>query len=389
MAHYTTTVYLGMVDGKKKWKCVSATSKRELQRRVREVKNDVALGKDCYTNATFGVWAAKWMAEVVEPKGISKGAIVKYESAITHLNAEYERRKLQDIRLSDFQQFLNRLAAENPNTGKPMAKATLQNIRKVASNIFQYARQNNIAGVPDYFKIVQIPVSAPVTRRRALSEAEMEAVVHTPHRARPLAMCMLFAGLRLGEAVPLTWADIDFDRKVICITKSADLQSNVPVVKEGGKTDAAVRWVPLPPILEQTLREYRLTADPDVPYLFTKYQGHGELMSRSSFKRLWQSYMETLNEGREEVDRMSFTAHNLRHTYATMLYLQDVDIREAMQCMGHSSIQVTMDIYTDTQNYYKFGLSDTLRYKMAHDYRILPFREEPEDARQLTLADII
>ncbi len=388
MAHYTTTVYIGMVDGKKKRKCVSATSKRELQRKVREIKNEVALGKDCYTNATFSVWAAKWVKEVLEPKGISKGAMVKYSSAITHLNKEFGDTKLRDIHLSDFQQYINRLAKENPNTGKPMAKATLINIRKVAKSVFQYARENNIAGVPDFFGSVQIPVSAPVNSRRALSEEEIDAVIRTPHRARPLAMLMLFGGLRLGEAVPLTWDDVDFERKVIRITKTADLQSNVPVLKEGGKTDAAVRWVPLPPILEEALLEYRATRDPYEPYLFTKYQGEGELMTKSSYMRLWNSYMEALNEGREGVP-MHFTGYNLRHTYATMLYLQEVDIREAMQCMGHSSIQVTMDIYTDLQNYYKFGLSETLRDKMEFEYRIMPYRHEMRDARQLTLADII
>lgn len=390
MAHYTTTVYLGMVDGKKKVKCVSATSKRELQRKVREIKNSVAAGKDCYTNATFQVWAEKWMTEVVEPKGITKGAMVKYQSAVHHLNREFGPRKLKDIKLSEMQQFINRLAECNPNTGKPTAKATLVNIKKVGNAVFRYARQNNIDGVPDWFGIVQIPNSAPVKRRRALSEAEIDLVVHTPHRARVLAMVMLFSGLRLGEAIPLTWEDIDFDRKVIFVTKTVDLQSNEPILKEGGKTAAAVRVVPLPAVLEECLLDFRLEQGAGHPLLFEKCQGEGEMMSRSAYKRLWASYMKCLNEGREEagLPEVKFTAHNLRHTYATMLYLQEVDIREAMQCMGHSSIQVTMDIYTDTQNYFKFGLSESMREKMAGEWRILPYRDvSAPPPRQLTFAD--
>ncbi|MBQ8470132.1 MAG: site-specific integrase [Clostridia bacterium] len=388
MAHYKTTVYVGTYDGVKRRKCVSATSKRELSRKVREVKTEVAAGKDCYSNATFHVWAEKWLEEVVAPKGLSTGAEVKYRSAVKHLEREFGNRKLRDIRLSDFQRFINRLAVENPNTGKPMAKATLQNIRKVAANIFDYARRNDIAGVPDYFKGVEVPVSAPVCRRRALSEGEVAAVLETDHRARPMAMCMLFAGLRLGETLPLRWEDIDFDAKVIRITRTVYLQNNTPILKEGGKTDAAVRWVPLPPVLEEALREHRKTCPPDCPYLFTQMRGEGQLMSKSSFRRMWQSYLKALNADREK--ELHFTAHNLRHTYATFLYLQNVDMREAMQCMGHSSIQVTMDVYTDLTHYYKFGLPDTLREKMEGEWRIFQYRDSPAtDERQLTFGDFL
>ena len=42
-----------------------------------------------------------------------------------------------------------------------------------------------------------------------------------------------------------------------------------------------------------------------------------------------------------------FTAHQLRHTYATMLYDADVDVKTAQKLLGHKDLSVTMKIYTN------------------------------------------
>ena len=232
MAGFRTTVYVGTVNGKKRRKTVTAKSKRELQRKVMELKLEVARGKDVYTTALFEQWAEKWMAEVVTPKQLSRGGVQKYESAIKHMERSFRGVSLRDIRLSDMQQLINELAVRNPNTGKPTSRETLVNIKKVGNAIFRYARQNDVAGVGDFFGAVQIPSGAPQKKRRALNMTEMDAVLQTPHWAQPMAMVMLFCGLRAGECVPLTWEDVDFEKQILWVRRSADLQSNAPHVKE-------------------------------------------------------------------------------------------------------------------------------------------------------------
>ena len=426
MASYRTTVYVGTVGGKKRRKTVTAKSKRELQKKVMELKLEVARGKDCYTQATFDQWAEKWMTEVVLPKGVSQGTIAKYESAIKHMDRTFHGVKLRDIRLSDMQQLVNALAMYNPNTGAPASKATLVNIRKVGNAIFRYARQNNIEGVPNFFDILQIPSAAPVKKRRALGLAELEAVLEVPHWAQPMAMVMLFCGLRQGECVPLTWNDVDFERRVLWVTRSADLQSNGPVVKAGGKTAAARRVVPMPDVLVDYLewykgaladgsfaskcgarvlaeelgtaedlesdaagaRSYYFALHPTPSYKRPPREGlstnllfptiKGEMHSKSTLRRMWEDYLRELNAvvaaAASPVGAPSepfrFTAHNLRHTYATMLFLQGVDVRDAMQYMGHATFQVTMDIYTDTEQYARFDLDPHLVNRLKTDFKI-------------------
>ena len=49
----------------------------------------------------------------------------------------------------------------------------------------------------------------------------------------------------------------------------------------------------------------------------------------------------------------NITAHWLRHTYATLLYLSGVDILTAKEQLGHADIQTTLNIYTHLDTIYK------------------------------------
>lgn len=55
-----------------------------------------------------------------------------------------------------------------------------------------------------------------------------------------------------------------------------------------------------------------------------------------------------------------FTAHDLRHTFATMLYFSGVDILTAKEQLGHSDVKTTMNIYTHLDKKYKRRSMDKL-----------------------------
>lgn len=79
----------------------------------------------------------------------------------------------------------------------------------------------------------------------------------------------------------------------------------------------------------------------------------GGNMTRSAFTRLWNSHVAALVP-------FSLHPHMLRHTYATTLYRAGVDLRTAQKLMGHSSIQVTADIYTHLEQEDSLHVADKL-----------------------------
>lgn len=266
--------------------------------------------------------------------------------------------------------------------GQVLIRTSLENIKKVGTDIFNYAIANNISGVTNFFKNVRIPKNATVNKRRALTEIEQDRIINTPHRCQSAAMIMMFSGLRRGELIPLLWSDIDLSNKIIYVNKSVEYIDNKPIVKSGGKTSNATRIVPIPPILTSYLIDYKKKSNLLSQLVCSNTSG--KMHTKSSFNKMWNSYLVDLNVkyGYEHQDvnkydpnglpmRIErFTPHYLRHTFATLLFLQDVNVVTAKQYLGHADIQTTVNIYTDLEHNYLFNLSDSYKEKLDTIYKI-------------------
>lgn len=120
---------------------------------------------------------------------------------------------------------------------------------------------------------------------------------------------------------------------------------------KGPKTDAGFRKVPIPDFLVDILKDIRKKSS-----LFVCPSAKGTMMTGQAWKNAWDSFMHHLNicAGGRDASRTHpkivamepFTAHQLRHTYASLLYNANVDIKTAQQNLGHASIQTTLEIYT-------------------------------------------
>ena len=385
---YRTTVHIGVINGKKVTKTVRAKTKSELNKKVNALKNNVQSGKDVYTVARFGDWADKWYREKKLTSNITASALTVIQSTITHLNRYFEYEQLKDINLSMFQNMINELADNNPNTNKPMSNDLLKKIKSNAQAIFEYAAANNIANVPMFFKAVTIPkqtVAAQQGKRRALTEQEQQYIIDTPHRAQLPAMIMLFSGLRRGECLALQWSDINLKDGHIDVNKSIEFGKNQSAIKKGGKTMSATRIVPIPPILIDYLIKYK--KEQKIISNTVCVNVSGKQYTKSSWDKAWQSYMLDLNLKYGYSDRIDkhnptikvsdlpakiepFTPHFLRHTFATMLYLQDINVVDAMQILGHTDIQTTINIYTDFKSLKKNNLSENYKQRLATDFAV-------------------
>lgn len=385
---YEKWVYTGTVNGVKQKKHLTAKSQRELNKMVTALKNEVQKGNDVYTTAYFGDWADKWYREKKLTSNISASALTVIQGTIAHLNRYFEHEQLKNINLSMFQNMINELAENNPNTNKPMSNDLLKKIKSNAQSIFEYAAANNIAYVPMFFKAVTIPkktVAQQQNNRRALTEVEQQYIIDTPHRAQLPAMIMLFSGLRRGECLALEWTDINLKDGYIDVNKSLEFGKNQSTIKQGGKTLSATRTVPIPPILVDYLINYK--REQTVLSKTVCLNVSGKQYTKSSWDKAWQSYLldinlkygyphdinkynPTLKASDLPMKIEPFTPHYLRHTFATMLYLQDVDVTKAMQILGHTDIQTTVNIYTDFKSLKKNSLSDDYLLKLKTDYAV-------------------
>ena len=348
---YAVQVYLGMVDGKRKYKTVYGSTQKEADNKADELRIKLNKGIDLTKSKdSFEQWASFWLsAKSIE---ISDSHKMQYERCIKRYNNAFGNRKISDIKTYDIQMVINEMAVFNENTNKPSSKKLLMMMKQTAQQIFRYAINNRIIDYSPADAII-IPKNAPQETRRALTKEEREWVANTPHKTQIAAMIMMYAGLRKGELIPLTWADINLNEGTIDVTKAVEYIGDKPQLKST-KTKSGIRTVFIPDILIEYLKQIPKNTILVFPNTV------GNMHSKTSFKRWWDSYMLEIDikYGKYPQRTSKFdprfhgisieniTPHMLRHTFCTMMYENGVDVVTAKNQMGHSDIKTTLEIYT-------------------------------------------
>jgi site-specific recombinase XerD len=181
-----------------------------------------------------------------------------------------------------------------------------------------------------------------------LSKKEVRELLNAPkYLKHRLMLGMLYGcGLRSYELCNLLQSDIDFDRKTVFVKK------------QKGKAD---RYLPLSKHLIRGLKKYFKTENP-VKYVFNSQitkDGIAQPLTTRGIQ--W-----VIKESRSKVaSKKKFTAHTLRHSYATHLLEDGLNIMSLKELLGHAHIETTI-VYLQVSNAgssVKFSPLDTLYSK--------------------------
>ena len=352
---YMVKVYIGSTDGKKQYKYVYGRTQKEADIKADELRVSLRKGIDISaSNDAFKVWAEYWLTSKRYEVSDDRYSTLKSRSAVwvDALNMA----QITQIKPFELQTILFSIAARNPYTGEPMSKKTIREYVQIINAIFEFAIDNRVIQFNPASKL-KAPQAASTGERRALTETERQRVMEFEHRAKPSAMLMMLSGLRRGEATALQWNDIDFVKNTISVTKSYNFKQKEFKTPKNGKA----RVVSVP----QMLIDYLQTLPKVSPFVLTNAKGG--MMTEDSWKRLYQSYMTDLNIqygfGGQDVSKFSpiklpmvintFTPHELRHTFCTIMFEAGIDAMTAKEQMGHSDIQTTLSIYTHLSQQHK------------------------------------
>lgn len=352
---YRYQLYIGTgANGKKQYKDLYGLTVPELEKKIKAARARLAVGERLdAADQPFRVWAQR-LLDLKEPD-LSPIYFRGLAGRCRWWTDRLGDAPVSKVLTSDLQDGISDLAKDG------RAKKTLIDYRNTVSAILDIALHDRAISVNPAQWVV-VPKSAPRGQRFALTAEERGWIDTTPHRAQTAAMIMMHSGLRRGELLALTWRDIDWDEGTLSVNKSVTFDGNAPVLKRGGKTDAATRIVPLDPVLREYLRPLSASRSP----LELVVPGpDGRHMTESAFTRMWDSYLSVLNElhgqklgvkksrfspGGIPMTIRNITPHTLRHTYATVLHAAGVDVLTAKEWLGHSDVRTTLSIYTHLDN---------------------------------------
>lgn len=185
--------------------------------------------------------------------------------------------------------------------------------------------------------------------------AEYNETRKIPTQFKFFFLLAIFTGMRRGELIALEWSDLDLVKNSISITKSTTLVNGKPLTK-APKTSSSIRTISVPASVMKVAKawrkeqlRYRMTIGSQwigENYVFIQWNGKQMYPDTpyNTFKRILHRYNKTIEN---EDDKLpDIPLHGLRHTSATLLISQNVDVRTVSGRLGHAQTSTTMDIYS-------------------------------------------
>jgi integrase len=222
------------------------------------------------------------------------------------------------------------------------SRRSCQQILAVLKDIFRYAIKDGIIKVNP---VQEIDLPKPSKAEMIIWDTEdinlFISQRHEKDRGRyyVAVLMALFTGMRKGEILGLTWDKIDFENNKISISQI--LECDGSKLSKRTKTKQ-IRHVLIPELLKEELVKHKKLIKK------TTSENPDNLVFCS--KRGKRVVPNTLNDVLDKIcnkynlPRMKF--HDLRHTHATMLIKENINIKVIQERLGHARASTTLDIYS-------------------------------------------
>lgn len=291
-------------------------TEREINKKIMLYTQKAQIGR------SFSEIADEWWEEA-EPK-LAMQSIRSYKLAMSRAVTFFGDTPSKNITAKDIQKYLTALAKQG------YSQKVVSNHRMVVNRILDYAvMEGDIELNP--CASVKTPTGLPKSTREAASRSD-EQIIKDNVDLWLFPFVALMTGMRKGEILALKWKDIDFEKNYIYVTKSVAHDGDKPVIKTP-KTEAGNRIVPLLlPLRNELIKhigkpdEYIISDDGKTP------------LSNRRFISIFDNYRKATG--------ITATAHQLRHSFATIAFESDLDPKSVQEILGHKQLSTTMDIYT-------------------------------------------
>lgn len=356
-------------DGRAQRRHLQRRTKAEVREALREIERTRDAGGQVWNQAdvTLGQWLDHWL-EAVLPMTARWKTLATYRSQMrVHVIPALGSWQLSDLRPEHFEEHYRHMQTEGNSTHVIRAVH-----RVLRSSLNEAVRRHRLATNP---LLVARPPRAEEVEVEPLTVEECRRVLAaaqgTAHPARwSIALSL---GLRQGEALGLMWSDIDLDQGVLRVRRSVQRHTwlhGCPTadgqptcghrrgadcqLRHGGglvlvepKTKASKRTIVLPQPVVSELRAHRTVVNKQRLSCGVEWDGSYDMVFPSPVGGLIDPSRDNAEWNRliAEAGVRDVRLHDARHTAATLLLLQNVDIRTVMSIMGWTEM-ATAQRYT-------------------------------------------
>lgn len=291
---------------------------------------------------TFDIWANGWLEQVV-CSTVKRSTYSFYHGIMKrYILPSLGNMRMDAITTACVQYFIDDLNKKGLKAG------TVCGIAGVLKRVLDDAVSKRVLLVNPGKGVILPKKEAP--RSKVLEKTSQQRLELEAEKARHglSVMLALYTGMRIGEICALRWQDVDLEagiihvhRTVQRIPESVDGSPRTRLLFGSPKSLYSERKIPLTDGLRLILKREQIRS-----------QGEYVIAGRGQFTepRMVRYHFERIIK-QAGLEHMSF--HNLRHTFATRCMETGMDVTTLSRILGHSSVKMTLDIYTDSTPQHK------------------------------------
>ncbi|BBC35733.1 Integrase [Streptomyces graminofaciens] len=372
--------YVLAADGSRKRVRVYGTTRKDAANKLAEKITDSNRGLPvAAADSTVGMYLAYWLSSVAIHR-LRENTHTRYATCIRlHLIPGLGTKRLARLTAKDVRTFLDRLrttcqccaqgldaakhhcCAVGECCGKRLSPLTVTYVHSVLKSALEHAVREdelprNIAR--------NVKTTAPRPRRftpLTAAEARQLLLVSKTDRLHALYELALRTGLRKGELLGLRWEDLDLDAGTASIRRSLQRTRTGGLTALPTKTRASERRIALPTECVHSLKSHRERQEAERKAAGARWKNSGLVFVVPSGGPIDPANL-TRRFGRL-LDRASLRRvrfHDLRHSTATLLLEQGVDLVVIKELLGHAHIGVTAGVYAHVRLRLQRQAIDTL-----------------------------
>ncbi|WP_191556424.1 site-specific integrase [Metabacillus idriensis] len=352
--------YIDPATGNKREKSKGGfATKKEAQIMAAEIERRIYLGQHSIINSSEILvkdWLNKWLD--VYCTQCEKSTLINRTNYVQKvIIPKLGNFKLNSLSRIEYQEFMNTLLEK-------YAKRTVQTIHSIFMSAINKAVEAEII-THNKFRNINIKKESNLTDKKInYLDKEQVAIFMNAARQAPfhhyiVASFLLRTGLRKGELLGLTWNDIDFQKKTVNINKSR----NENEVKKP-KTNSSYRKISIDETLIDELIKYSLWQKKNKLKYGLGYRNSEFLITSPNGKAIGPFGINKIIDNiLEKTNLHHISPHGLRHTHAIMLLESGADIKFVSDRLGHSTVNMTADVYVHiTKKYEEENVSKFAKY---------------------------
>lgn len=295
-------------------------------------------GINVCSDMTVSAWFDYWI-ENIKSASAKKNTISNYKNRYKQSIEPYiGNMLLQDVKPLHCQNILNVMV----NSG--YKNSTIELVHTAMKILFEDAVENEIIVKNPVKKSVQCTQGEESKAKTAMTVDEQKKFLKHAQESSYYNQYafVLQTGIRVGELVGLKWSDVDFENKVLRIFRTANQIGGEWVIGTP-KSRSGKREIPLTNEAICILKKVR---DSKKPLNIVPMQYHDVVFSSNTGKPIDNSsYNAALRKICDKAEIPHISMHTLRHTFATRCIEAGMQPKTLQEILGHSKINVTMDIY--------------------------------------------